>query len=661
MPHVIKLAGLKPTFKGKGKLGESQRPLQTYVLSSSSETNPVFGVTPTNHLPSKKPKASLINPFLVKNTANSQITTVDGAIRQGSQDKVNQLHLDLINDVSACGNFVQHDLEDVSVSSDFVNQLNDEHSLELNLEYGSENISHQILLKTSTSDSATSNPNFNIDCGMVQPALDNFGNLMPPTPTPEANTCAHSESVCHMSVAEDDFSSEENDYISNAVLLSMQEDDFSILNCDQSPFQGTLSVVDENSQSDKMNTLDDGVPVILTSEENLMNREHVFYSGGTGSNNKCSKGNNSLLMPMIVAEQNTIRYQSENCVQQEMCYMSSQSINKDLIVSDKEEEEVFCFSSLAEEENAAEAQDLLHMSSVHNVPTNQLLSSPIDQCPMDKQELSLSSSVDGNAMADSGSVFQISSSGGISPVENQDLFQISSSCDVNEYVTNQDVFLTSSSNNGNSLSSTCFSGSEAEQDPPNLIISGSCSPDQNVSSVSNMYFLPCLLECKSISDFGNNSDLPQNGSTPSVEDSTMQLCSLDSQVMSLPGGTNANADSTTVLLRSSPSHLHADHSTRLITLTSPNTYVIRNAPAQVLSLNTEETEVSMLNTIPSSENIFLYSGTDQDQSSTSPLNCESTKENGFAAAYDLQLVESVLSEQDDAPRNPFKAVSHDKK
>lgn len=651
VPHVVKLNGLKSTAKGKGKLCAAQKSFPTYVLSSSSETNANFSIAPASYVPSKKLKTSLTNSFLIKNVVNSQ-----GAIRQGPVEKVNNLHLDLINDVPACGNFVQHDLEDVSVSSDFVNQLNDEHSLELNLEYGSETLSHQILLKTATSESPGSNPNFSIDCGIVQPLLDNLGSLIPQAPTPEA---IGSGSSCLMNVVEDDFSCEENDYISNAVMLSMQEDDFSILNCDQSPFQGTLSVGDENSQSDKMSNLDDGMSVTMTSPENLMNQEHVFYSGGVRSANKALKGMNSLLAPMT--DQESARYepsQRDACEQEEACFIPSHLITEDHL-SAKVQEEVYCFSSLAQEGDALKVQDLLQMSSpVDAVCADQLLSPAIDECQMDEQDLSLSSSVDGNLIIDRGSVFQVSSSGDISLVENQDLFQISSSGDVDGYVANHDVFLTASSNNGSSLSSTCFTNCKGEKDPQNMIISQNCSPIQNTSNVSSMYFLPCSLECETESGIADHSNLPLLGSVPLCGDSTMQLCSLDaSPIISLPEVTVTNADSTRVLLKSSALHLPPDQTTKLIALTSPNTCVTLGKITQVVSPNTEETGISIPNDTPnssSSENIFTYSTMDQDQSSSSPLNCESTKENGFAA-YDLQLVESVLSEQDDAPRNPFKA------
>lgn len=507
-----------------------------------------------------------------------------------SRESANSVHEDKYQDFedTACGNFEQHDLEDVSVSSDFVNQLNDEHSLDLNLECGNETLCNQITPKVALNKTLPSVPKGS-NCETPRPALTGFTNLISSSPSNNALSETNGgspESGCHMSVADDDLSSEENDYISEAVMLSMQEDDFSILNCDQSPFQGTISVIDENSQSecDKIKDLDEGMQAALTLEENDFESGEIMFPppAGTEYAMLCQK-------EVFVHAKKNIGDDSLVSSDAVEIGQSAGSVNTVLHSSQEnacqEQQEHPIYSPCRNDEHLTESQDFLTVSSFSNegsfqtsVSIDGTSSNRILGLPGENSSLG-----DGN-----GGMFQISSS---TEIGSPNVIQLSA---------NDDVFLTCYNEVGavGSLPSNCISNEN------NLLsISNGCPLAKNIDEAPSMFFVPCVTE-----EMVESSVAPQfNTSGFSVTNTVLSsdANSLNSDV-SKSEVTVAHADSTTVLSQPSP-------------VRSQNSSVIE-----------------------------LIASTDFN--STCPSTCESSKENGFTP-YDLQLVESVLSEQDDAPGN----------
>lgn len=529
----------------------------------------------------------------------------------------NQSMTDFINGETACGNFAQHDLEDVSLSSDFVNQLNNEQTFELSIKCGNVNNSHLICSKNIANENA--NSHFWPDNHSKPPtSTGSHHTVTNSSRLKTINECTSPEPGCHMSVVDDDLSSEDNDYISEAVLLSMQEDDFSILNCDQSPFQGNMSVIDENSQSEseKVTSLDEGsqleLPIFKSSQYILMDKEHSFPCGG-----KVKKCGETPLMEDPMAQSRRPEHQnifaSEDAVRGEILSSCSRDDNLTL--------EVPCFTPMLPFAN--ESSNMLPI---------------MDGSPVAQKEL-LTSSASGDVIFEGGKMFQISSlTGKIALVDSENLLHLSTTDSVHSSVSDQDVLIASCNNFNNigSLPSSYFSTEEVVEYSQSPLVSDSCILNQNVESA---YIVPCSQDEAGFDNVSqcsaSNVILSKNLSSGMLK--SMQLNSIEVHGGSFSDMLTANADTRT----DSTSYLLDGNGgvTRLMTWT-PSGTSLGDSTSMLASLtNTCTAEISTQD----QRNCLI--NTSQSETLACPMRYESTKENGFLS-FDLPLEENMLSETD---------------
>lgn len=612
---------------------------------------------------------------------------------------------------SMCRNFareiVQHDLEDVSVSSDFVNQLNDEHSLELNLEYENENLSYHacpediLSRKYKTLGSSVDNNRSGRRPAFVRhvtsdPFVDN------------TNVCTSAIGDGQMNIdqseADGDFSGDENDYISEAVMLSMQEDDFSILNCDQSPFQGTISVIDEDSQPECENITDlhktgkESMDVTSASEENSYNDSQIVFppcsaiketvvgqGERTFSSTNCedniavfvdNRNSRSGLHTLQDVNVNGTSVMYQPCGGKSSSECHKYFVSSHLIdgkISDDLQNVAFPSFSVEERILSDSSRVLLSSPGKRREmlqKTQNIISSPIDtlsgfqiSSPLDgtstvkgQEEVCLSSSVDSDFVAHGQDMLHVSSSmDEVASVGPQDLFKISSADD-------QDVFMTACRYDPVDIN---LSQSRHSQENQQHILLSEGTVNKKTEEISDFYLLPFSTEKDGNSEitthFAISNFILDNNL--SAEDS-MEL-SINSQLESDPRVTIANADSTTFLVPQPTCDLSNPTVRRLLSLSSPNTYVFKStsllashSPPQITNCE-EGAIVSLQTTLPSSgcsESLLQLETSVHSESSSNPMSCESTKENGYIA-YDREHVENVQSHQMNVPRNQPKLVS----
>ncbi|KAK3928660.1 Pogo transposable element with ZNF domain [Frankliniella fusca] len=530
----------------------------------------------------------------------------------------NQNMTDFINGETACGNFAQSDLVDVSVCSDFVNQLNTEQNFELDIMGGNVNNSLTICTKTVT-ENANSHFWTNNKLKPCTVSTINCTNTM--------SGCTSPEPGCHMSVVDDDYSSEDNDYISEAVLLSMQEDDFSILNCDQSPFQGTMSVIDENSQSEceKLCSLDEGnhfeLPIFNTTDYILMEKEHNFPSGGKLKEDRKMKTNDS----SQAFSMEDFRPQSQMPAHQNAFHLVDAMRSEVLLSCSRDENstlKVPNFTSILPCSNEVSK----HISSMEGSHL--------------AQEEIIPSSVTGDTIVDSVKVCQPPHlNGKIAFIGSENLINLTHPNRADTSISDQDVLM-SSCDNFNNLHSAYFSSKD--EFSQSSLVSDRSIATQNVHNSFTTNLMPCSIQDEAGFVTGSQfSDVNifSSDNQPSGMLKSMQLNSSEVHGVSSSQMLPTNPVARAVLLSPTSHQLDENGGGRRFMTCSPFAPHLVDSDSMPCPLSTGPEDI----TIHDKRNCILNTG--QIELSTNPNRYKSTKENGFNS-FDLALVEDVLSESD---------------